>query len=103
MPTANAEIQLSRYRREIIINVDKVGDIFINSIRMSPERLAEILKAVRADSANQPVVIRADQDARHKDVIRVLDLCSELGLNSRQLVDKVVPFVPDPPPQRARR
>lgn len=77
VPTASAQIQLSRYRREIIINVDKEGAFYINSIKMSAERLAEILKAVRADSVNQPVVIRADQDARHKDVIRVLDLCAQ--------------------------
>ena len=76
VPTASAEMQASRYRREVIINIDKEGDIFINSIKISDERLDGILKALRADNANQPVVIRADQDARHKDVIKVLDLCT---------------------------
>ena len=33
VPTASAQIQLSRYRREIIINVDKEGAFYINSIK----------------------------------------------------------------------
>lgn len=76
VPTASAEVQASRYRREVIINIDKEGGIFINSIKISDERLDGILKALRTDSANQPVVIRADQDAKHKDVIKVLDMCT---------------------------
>ena len=76
VPTASAETQVSRYRREVIINIDKEGGLFINSIKLSDSRLDEILQALRANNPNQPVVIRADQDARHKDVIKVLDLCT---------------------------
>ena len=76
VPTASSETQASRYRREVIINIDKEGAIFINSIQLSDSRLDDILKALRADNPNQPVVIRADQDAHHKDVIKVLDLCT---------------------------
>ena len=82
VPTAGADVAMSRFRREIIINLDKDGDIYINSIKMSDARLAEILRAVRADNASQPVVIRADRDARHKDVIRILDLCTRMDIRN---------------------
>ena len=62
-------------------------------------RLAVIAKA----DADSTIIIKCDPNVKYRKLIRVLDLCSELGLNSRQLVDKMVPFVPDPPPNRARR
>ena len=61
----------------------------------------ENLKA--AADANSTIIIKCDPNVKYRKLIRVLDLCSELGLNSRQLVDKVKPFIPDPPPQRGRR
>lgn len=75
---------------------------FNGSAPMEVARLRERLAAVAAD-ANSTIIIKCDPNVKYRKLIRVLDLCSELGLNSRQLVDKVKPFIPDPPPQRGRR
>ncbi|MBR0459745.1 MAG: biopolymer transporter ExbD [Victivallales bacterium] len=82
VPTADSEVSYGRQRLEIIVNIDKKGAIFINSIEMSMERLREILKIVHAESAEQPLIIRADQDTRHKDVVKVLDLCTQLDIRN---------------------
>ncbi len=82
VPTADSEVSYGRQRLEIIVNIDKNGAIFINSIEMSMERLREILTIVHAESAEQPLIIRADQDTRHKDVVKVLDLCTQLDIRN---------------------
>ena len=76
---------------------------FNGSAPMEVSRLRERLAAVAAADANSTIIIKCDPNVKYRKLIRVLDLCSELGLNSRQLVDKVKPFIPDPPPQRGRR
>ena len=76
---------------------------FNGSAPMEVARLRERLAAVAAADANSTIIIKCDPNVKYRKLIRVLDLCSELGLNSRQLVDKVMPFIPDPPPQRGRR
>ena len=77
VPTASAQAKPSGHRREIIINVDKEGGVTINSTTISLERLDHIFASLRAQNPNQPVIIRADQDTRHKDVIRILDFCAK--------------------------
>ena len=76
---------------------------FNGSAPMEVSRLRERLEAIARADANSTIIIKCDPNVKYRKLIRVLDLCSELGLNSRQLVDKMVPFVPDPPPKRARR
>ena len=82
VPTADAQALKQRARMEIIINLDKDGAIFINSIELKAERLEEILATTHARSPELPVIIRADQDARHKDVIRVLDICAKADVRN---------------------
>ena len=82
VPSADSSLSASRQRMEIIVNVDKNGAIFINSIEMKAERLEEILATTHARSPELPVIIRADQDARHKDVIRVLDICAKADVRN---------------------
>ena len=77
VPSADSSLSASRQRMEIIINVDKTGAIFINSIELKADRLEEILATTHARNPELPVIIRADQDTRHKDVIRVLDICAK--------------------------
>ena len=82
VPSADSSMSASRQRMEIIVNVDKNGAIFINSIELKAERLEEILATTHARSPELPVIIRADQDARHKDVIRVLDICAKADVRN---------------------
>ena len=82
VPSADSSMSASRQRMEIIVNVDKSGAIFINSIELKADRLEEILATTHARSPELPVIIRADQDTRHKDVIRVLDICAKADVRN---------------------
>ena len=82
VPSADSSMSASRQRMEIIVNVDKKGAIFINSIELKAERLEEILATTHARNPGLPVIIRADQDARHKDVIKVLDICAKADVRN---------------------
>ena len=70
--------------------------------RFAEEARAEGFNDIAAQFEGVAAIEKRHEE-RYRKLIRVLDLCSELGLNSRQLVDKVKPFIPDPPPQRGRR
>ncbi|MBQ6473298.1 MAG: biopolymer transporter ExbD [Victivallales bacterium] len=82
VPTADAGMTTARQRLELIVNIDQEGRIFINSIEMSLKRLRGILALTHAESADLPIIIRADQDTRHKDVVKVLDLCAQLDIRN---------------------
>lgn len=82
VPSADSAISSEQQKLEIIVNIDKNGAIFINSIEMSHTRLKEILRITHAQSADQPIIIRADQDALHKYVVSVLDICTQLDIRN---------------------
>lgn len=82
VPTADTVSSTSRSKLEIIINIDKNGGIFINSIEMTSDRLEEVLMSVRSRHAEQPVVIRADEETHHKDVVKVLEICARNDIHN---------------------
>jgi|LSQX01.3.fsa_nt_gb biopolymer transport protein ExbD len=82
VPTADSRTESYRERGEVIINIDEAGVVTINSQEISMERLAGILKQVQEVFVDQPVIIRADERTRHKDVIKVLDLCARVDVTN---------------------
>ena len=82
VPTASSDNRSYRQRGEVIINVDEKGVVSINSQELSLERLERILYEEQAAFHDQPVIIRADEKTQHKDVIKVLDLCSRVDIRN---------------------
>ena len=80
VPTADTGARGVRQPGEVIINVDKAGRIYVNSVEMSPDRLRSLLKQVADTFRDQPVIIRADRATRHEDVIRILDICRQVDI-----------------------
>jgi biopolymer transport protein ExbD len=73
--------------REINIDVDAKGGISIVRMPMDQGLLLGILrKAVGEQGGDVPIVIRADGDAEHLAVKRVLDVCTTAGLRKIQFV-----------------
>lgn len=73
---------------------------FNGSAPMEVARLRERLATIAAADPNSTIVIKCDSNVKYRKLIRVLDLCSELGLNSRQIVDKGNAFVINAAPKR---
>lgn len=67
--------------REVTVEVNEAGQIFINRNYMDANYLAGVLRKVVADfGQTTPVVIRADGRTKHQDVKAVMDACSRAGL-----------------------
>jgi biopolymer transport protein ExbD len=80
VPTADSGISGTRQPGEIIINIDSEGRIFVNDFQVSQDRLMSLLGKVAETFRDQPVIIRADRDSRHKDVMAVLDICRQVDV-----------------------
>ena len=80
IPTAETGAQTGRTPGEVIINLDKAGKIYINSVQMEPERLHKLLSQIAQTFKGQPVIIRADKKTEYEDVITVLDICRKVDI-----------------------
>ena len=80
VPSADTGIQTGRTPGEVIINLDKEGIIFINSVEMEPDRLHKLLAQIAQTFKGQPVIIRADKKTEYDAVIKVLDICRRVDI-----------------------
>ena len=80
LPTAETSQLPERLQGEIVVNVKKDGSYFVNGQSLTIEQLAAKLAAVVGYFKDQSVIIRGDKDARHQDVVRVLDQCRKVDI-----------------------
>jgi biopolymer transport protein ExbD len=79
LPTAtSATAETSR--NLVSISVDKAGLLYLDRQPVGANELAAALATMSASNSNLRVFISGDRDARHGDVIRVLDLARNAGL-----------------------
>lgn len=76
VPKAKESNEAVRSPGEIIINITKKGNVVVNQKTLSKAELDTMLKRVSSLFPDQPVIIRADQDTYHKNVVSVLDACA---------------------------
>jgi biopolymer transport protein ExbD len=74
--TATADTQ----RDFVTITVDKAGLTYLDTKPVGPNELALALATQAKTNAEVRVFISGDQDARHGDVIRVLDIVRGTGI-----------------------
>ena len=66
--------------QSINIQVTKDGAVTIMDKPVPTEQIEETIKALIAKNSNAQAVISADQDSKHGDVVRVMDLVKKAGL-----------------------
>ena len=74
-PTYKGEDQ-----RTIIVEVDRRGWLSINNYQLTEAKLKEIIRQRFQKFGTFPVMIRADRKTKHKDVRKVMDVCTDVGL-----------------------
>jgi biopolymer transport protein ExbD len=79
VPVASTGTSSGRQSREIIINIDKNGAIEVNNAQF---KTIDDLKVILLDSlaradVTRRVILRADKETRHADVMAVLDVCRQ--------------------------
>lgn len=80
VPTAETALDRSRYPGEAIINIDKDGRFYLNSIEFSASRLEELLSNLSNDYPDQPVVIRPDKETDCEYLIQIIDICAKTDI-----------------------
>jgi biopolymer transport protein ExbD len=64
----------------ITVTVDKAGLAYLDARPMGDHELAQALSAKRQADTNIRVFISGDQDSRHGDMMRILDLVRSAGI-----------------------
>ncbi|MBD3867087.1 MAG: biopolymer transporter ExbD [Acidobacteria bacterium] len=77
LPTSNAAVD--REPREITVVLDREGRLEFDGRLLAEDRLEGELKAALAGRENPLVVLRADKDASHGDVVRIMGLIRQAG------------------------
>jgi biopolymer transport protein ExbD len=81
LPTASSAVPMMQRPRELVIDVDISGKIFIDGQPRSAEQLDEVLqRAVASNPTNQTVVIRADRRTEFQAVVVAMDACNRSGI-----------------------
>ncbi|MBN1521702.1 MAG: biopolymer transporter ExbD [Candidatus Aureabacteria bacterium] len=80
VPRAISSGSQKRLPGEIIINISREGHISVNQKVLTPDELEQMIMKISRLYEGQPVIIRGDGHAYHKDIIRVLDICAKSGI-----------------------
>lgn len=76
VPVAETESETSRAPGEIIINIRRDGTLVVNQRQLGKDELQKMLERISRLYKGQPVIIRADRETYHENVVGVLDLCA---------------------------
>jgi|SRR6056297_3011841 len=92
LPTATSAVPMTSKPREIVVDVDRQGGLFLAGRTVSLEELQQWLTAaVDRNPTNQSVVIRADRQATFQPVVNVMDVCNKTGINDYSVTTREGP------------
>jgi biopolymer transport protein TolR len=80
---------------QLVVNVNKMGQVFLNDSPMALDALTAKLTAIRAARPDRQVFVRADQTVPYGQVMKTMAAVRESGLTK-------IGLVTEPPPERAR-
>ena len=81
LPSASSATPMTRKPREIVIDVDAEGQVYLRGKAVQWEELERLLTAAVADNpANQSAIIRSDASASFQPVVSVMDICNRTGI-----------------------
>src|SRR5438445_11262541 len=71
---------LGGQEEQLVVNVAKTGQLFLNDTPMTPEQLTAKLKAIAAARPDRQLYVRADQAVPYGQVMRVMGAVHDAGL-----------------------
>ena len=86
---------LAGEEEQLVVNVAKGGQVYLNDTALTPEQLREKLRAIVAARPDRQLYVRADQAVPYGQVMRVMGAVRDAGLVR-------VGLVTEPPPDRRR-
>jgi biopolymer transport protein ExbD len=82
VPKASAAKEKSAPIGDVVVNVKADGDVVVNRRTLSASELTELLKNLVQLNAEQAVVIRGDEAGAYKNIVSVLNICTEAGITN---------------------
>jgi biopolymer transport protein ExbD len=67
---------------DVVVNVKADGSVVVNRRTLSAAELTDLLKSLVQLNSEQAVVIRGDEAGAYKNVIGVLNTCTEAGITN---------------------
>jgi biopolymer transport protein ExbD len=82
VPKASAAKEKSAPIGDVVVNVKADGNVMVNRRSLTGNELSELLKGLVQLNAEQAVVIRGDEAGAYKNIIGVLNICTEAGVSN---------------------
>ncbi len=82
VPKASAAKEKSAPIGDVVVNVKADGNVVVNRRTLSGSELSELLKGLVQLNSEQAVVIRGDEAGAYKNIIGVLNVCTEAGVTN---------------------
>ncbi|HEV8185536.1 MAG TPA: biopolymer transporter ExbD [Chthoniobacterales bacterium] len=82
VPKAAAGKEKSAPIGDVVVNVRADGNVVVNRRTLNEAELSELLRNLMQLNADQAVVIRGDETGAYKNVVSVLNTCSEAGVTN---------------------
>ena len=89
LPLVSQAAPLTETPDELVVNVSRDGEISIGGTAVTPESLRAQLTEARSRYAEQAVVIRGDMDCIYQQVMTVVDVCKQAGIENLQVATRV--------------
>ena len=82
VPKASSAKEKTAPIGDVVVNVKADGNVVVNRRTLSATELTEMLKNLVQLYPDQAVVIRGDETGAYKNVVSVLNICSEAGVTN---------------------
>ena len=80
LPKASASASTEQQDRRVYLTVNTQKQIFLNNAPVNEQELAAKIQQLLKEKPDLSLVLRADKDVSHGDVMRVLDIVREQGV-----------------------
>ena len=92
LPTATSAVPMTSKPREMVIDIDTQGELYLSGKATDLAELQILLEAaVSNNPTNQTVVIRADRATAFQPVVSVMDVCNRTGVSDYSVTTKEGP------------
>jgi biopolymer transport protein ExbD len=82
VPKASAAKEKTAPIGDVVVNVKADGNVVVNRRTLSAAELGELLKGLAQLNSEQAVVIRGDEAGAYKNIIGVLNICTDAGITN---------------------
>ena len=67
---------------DVVVNVKADGNVIVNRRTLTAAELTDLLKSLVQLNSEQAVIIRGDEAGAYKNIIGVLNICTEAGITN---------------------